>query len=261
MEKKALLVVSFGTSYPETRSKTIDVIEEMLKEKFPDRTFYRAWTSGMIRKKIKERDNMVILSVEEALDQMEKDGITDLLVQPTHLIAGEEYDKIMNHICLNQNRFQSISLGEPLIKSYRDVYHLVRILESKYSELTDKDMLVLMGHGSARMEFDAYEELKRQFLKNGHGNYVIGTVEFTPGIEPVLEKVMERKPERVFLAPLLLVAGDHATNDMAGDGTDSWKNQIKTLGPEVICNVKGIGEYPEVQKMYVWHAEHANIIK
>jgi sirohydrochlorin cobaltochelatase len=257
MEKKALLVVSFGTSYPETRSKTIDVIEEMLKEKFPDRTFYRAWTSGMIRKKIKERDNMVILSVEEALDQMEKDGITDLLVQPTHLITGEEYDKIMNHICLNQNRFQSISLGDPLIKSYRDVYHLVRILESKYSELTDKDMLVFMGHGSARMEFDAYEELKRQFLKNGHGNYVIGTVEFTPGIEPVLEKVMERKPERVFLAPLLLVAGDHATNDMAGDEPDSWKSVFTEKGFQVSCVVKGLGEYKDMRSILVRHAMEA----
>ena len=111
MENKAILVVSFGTSYPETRSKTIDIIEEEFVKRFPDRTFYRAWTSGMIRKKIKERDNTVIFSVDEALDQMEKDGITDLLVQPTHLVAGEEYDKIMNRICANQNRF----CGNPII--------------------------------------------------------------------------------------------------------------------------------------------------
>ena len=261
MENKAILVVSFGTSYPETRSMTIDVIEEELMKRFPDRTFYRAWTSGMIRKKIKERDNTVIFSVDEALDQMEKDGITDILVQPTHIVAGEEYERIMNRICANQNRFQSVSLGEPLISSFRDVYHVARILESRYSELTDKDMLVFMGHGSAKLEFDAYEELKRQFNKDGHDNYAIGTVEFTPGIEPVLEKIKELKPERVFLAPLLLVAGDHATNDMAGDGPDSWKNQIKELGPEVECHVRGLGELPEVVKMYIWHAEHASVIK
>ena len=129
--KKALLVVSFGTSIPATRERTITALEYALASAFPDRTFYRAWTSGMIRKKIKERDNTVIFSVDEALDQMEKDGITDLLVQPTHLVAGEEYERIMNRICANQNRFQSVSLGEPLISSFRDVYHVARILETE----------------------------------------------------------------------------------------------------------------------------------
>ena len=261
MEKKALLVVSFGTSYPETRSKTIDIVEEELRKKFPDRIFYRAWTSGMIRRKLKERDDIEIMSVQDALEQMTEDGVTDVLVQTTHVLAGEEYSRVKNQICLYQDKFSTVALGEPLISSYRDVYHIARILESYYSDLTEKDMLVLMGHGSSEMEFPAYEELGRQFKNNGHENYCIGTVEFTPGIEQVLEKVKLYKPEHVYLAPLLLVAGDHASNDMAGDEPDSWKNQIEALGPQVICHVKGMGEYPEVQKMYVWHAEHANIIK
>lgn len=261
MEKKALLVVSFGTSYEETRVKTIDVIEEELKKKFPDRAFYRAWTSGIILRKLRERDGLEIMSVQEALEKMGEDGITDVLIQTTHVLKGEEYDRVKKQICNDQDKFTSVALGEPLISSYRDVYHIARILEGYYPDLTEKDMLVLMGHGSSGMEFPAYEELEKQFQKDGHENYCIGTVEFDPGIGPVLDKVKRDKPERVYLAPLLLVAGDHATNDMAGDEADSWKSRIGALGAEVICHVKGIGEYPEVQKMYIWHAEHANTIK
>lgn len=257
MDKKALLVISFGTSFEETRRKTIDAIENELRQAFPERRFYRAWTSGMIRRKLRETESTVIPSVQETLEQMERDGVTDVLVQPTHLLLGAEYVRTEEIIHANLHRFETVAVGAPLLCNRREADHLAKTLEDIYAGLAETDMLVLMGHGSAQMVFPAYEEMARQFRKDGHENICLGTVEFTPGIEPVLTCVRQYRPERVFLAPLLLVAGDHAANDMAGDRPDSWKNQLAALGPQVICCVKGLGEYPAVRAMYVRHAMRA----
>ena len=255
--KKGLLVVSFGTSYPETRKVTIEAIENDLQRAFPDRRLYRAWTSGMIRRKLEKAEGLRILSVAETLEQMAADGVTDVLVQPTHLLNGEELERTRETVRSFAGRFDTLSMGEPLLSCPGDITVLARAVEEIYGDLPCGELLVLMGHGSAAMVFPAYELLEEQLRRDGYPHICIGTVEFTPGIAPVLERVRRDKPARVHLAPLLVVAGDHALNDMSGDDPDSWKNQIAREGAEVVCHLTGLGEYEAVRALYVEHAGRA----
>ena len=253
----ALLVVSFGTSYPETRARTIDAIEGALQDAFPGHRLYRAWTSGMIRKKLLSRDGERIPSVDEAMEQMALDGVTHVVVQPTHLLEGAEYDKVVNAVRAQADKFASVLVGAPLLAVPRDAEALAGALEEAFSHLRPDELLALMGHGSAHMGFPAYSALEAYFHRDGWANVAIGTVEFSPGIGPVLQQVGNLRPRRVILTPLLAVAGDHAQNDMAGDEEDSWKNQIARMGVQVECVVKGLGEYPAVRAIYVRHAQEA----
>ena len=255
--EKALLVISFGTSYRDTCEKTIEAIEKDLQAAFPDRAFYRAWTSSIIRKKIKERDDIVIASPEEALEQMIADGVKDVLIQPTHMLAGAEYDKVVAALEPRMGAFEKAVIGKPLMENEDDIRLFAGKLAEIAGDLAAYEMAVFMGHGSEDVKLPVYTLLNQFCAEAGHTNICIGTVEFEPGIEPILAKVQEKKPAKVYLQPLLIVAGDHANNDMAGDEDDSWKNQIGKLGPEVVCIIKGIGEYEAVRALYVEHAKDA----
>jgi len=254
--KKSLLVISFGTSHENTRKLTIEAIENDLRNAFPDRAFYRAWTSGMIRSKLKKKGSLIVFSIQEAIEQMVKDGVNDVLVQFTHVLKGEEYDRSIEVLKEAQERFDRLYIGEPLVSNVEDVAKLAGLIEKEYP-LQNREILAMMGHGSARMAFPAYEKLQEQFIKDGFPGIVLGTVEFEPGIAPVLSYVKESKPQKVTLAPLLVVAGDHALTDMAGEGPDSWKNRLLSEGPDVSCVLKGLGEYGTVRAMYVEHARAA----
>lgn len=255
--KKALLVISFGTSYEETRKKTIERIEEDLKNAFPDRIFFRAWTSGFIRKKLKERDGLVIPSVEEALEEIARAGITDLLIQPTHIQAGGEFAKITRAVSGYENSGMKIRIGRPLLDTKEDIAEMAEVLTGMFSGMNKAEMTVFMGHGSEDAALPVYDLLGKAFEQAGQGDFVVGTVEFEPGIGIVLDKVKEQKPKRVILTPFLIVAGDHALNDMAGEEEDSWKNRIAAEGPKVECIVKGMGEYPQIRALFVKKAKEA----
>ena len=256
--KKALLVVSFGTSFDDTREKTIDAIENDLQKAFPDRAFYRAWTSKKICKKLASR-GVVYDSVAEAARRMASDGVTDVLVQPTYMIPGMEYVWMLEDL-VKGPKFESVTVGKPLLCDEADVADLAAAMERTYPDVKDDEMLVWMGHGSEKREFPAYELLDAQFAKDGYPQFCIGTVEFLPGFEPVQARVKERAPKKVYLAPLMIVAGDHANNDMAGDEPDSWKNLIGAMGPETECFLRGMGEYPAVRAMFIEHAKKAKAL-
>ena len=255
--KKGLLVVSFGTSYLETRKRTIEAIENELRCAFPDRCLVRAWTSGMIRRKVEKTEGIHILSVVEALERMAAEGFTNVLVQPTHLLNGEELERTRETVSSFVGHFETLCMGNPLLSCPDDIAALARAVEGIYGDLPRGELLALMGHGSAAMTFPAYELLEEQFRQDGYHNICIGTVEFTPGIAPVLSRVRRERPERVHLAPLLVVAGDHALNDMSGDEEDSWKSQAAALGAEPVCILKGLGEYAAVRALYIDHARSA----
>lgn len=256
-ETKGLLVISFGTSYKDTCEKTIGAIENDLRAAFPERRFYRAWTSGFIRKKILERDGEKILSPEEALDAAKEEGITDVVIQPTHMLAGGEFAKIVDALKPQMEHFEKVSVGGPLLETEADIKEFTEIMTEIFSDVKEDEMAVFMGHGSDSIKLPVYTLLNDEFAHARHENFCVGTVEFEPGIEPVLEKVRERKPKKVYLSPLLIVAGDHANNDMAGDEPDSWKNLIAAEGTEVECIVKGLGEYPGIRAMYAERAKAA----
>lgn len=257
MKKEALLVVSFGTSYEETRKKTIEAIEKDLRQAFPQRKFYRAWTSERIRKKLRETQGLAYDNVSEAMERMLQDGITDVLIQPTHMMPGVEYEAAKETICSYRGRFEELRLGAPLLAEEKDLRDLAKAIEDIFAEIKDSEMLALMGHGSPCAMFPVYEGLEECFKQDGFGHFFVGTVECEPGFGAVLRQAQERKPDRVYLTPLLVVAGEHALHDMAGEASDSWKSQLEKEGLETVCIVRGMGEYSGVRDIYVSHALEA----
>ena len=257
---KAILAVSFGTAYGETRKKTIEAIEKDLAAAFPERRLYAAWTSGKILRKLRARGEEAPLTLNEALEAMEKDGIWDVLVQPTFLQAGYEMRLVRETLEQWKGRFSRMALGSVLVAGQEDLEALARAMEESFSGLKEDEVLALMGHGSEEGDFYPYVRLTEVFRRDGRENFCVGTVECEPGIEPVLALVSARKPKKVVLAPLMIVAGDHAVNDMAGDEPDSWKNRIAALGTQAECLLRGLGEYPEVRKLFVAHARAAVLL-
>lgn len=255
--KKAILVVSFGTSYNSTREKTIDVIESEIADAFPDYQVYRAWTSKMIMAKIKKRDGIKINNVKEAMEQMHRDQVTDVIVQPTHVINGIENDLMKEDALSYREHFASISFGTPLLTSEKDSWSMIEAIHEEFSDLAEDEDLVLMGHGTAHYANSIYAALDYSFKDKGYDNIHLGTVEAYPSMETLLKTVTRRNPRKVFLAPFMIVAGDHALNDMAGDDPDSWSCQFRQKGFEVECCLKGLGEYPAVRKLLIRHIQDA----
>ena len=258
--KSALLAVSFGTSYRETRERTLEAIERDLCAAFPERLFYRAWTSGRIRKKLETEQGIRYDGVEEAIERMRRDGITDVLVQPTYMTCGGEYEGIKSVMACAAAQFERLRLGAPLLSAAEDVKELAAAAERIFSFVKAPSMLAFIGHGSLRGGFAAYELLEEQFEADGYPNFCVGTAEYEPGFEAVLSRVREQRPDRVYLTPLLVAAGGHALNDMAGDGPDSWKSRLEREKIPAFCLVRGMGEYQEIRDLYVRHARNAEPI-
>ena len=254
--KKALLAVSFGTSFNDTREKTIDVIERDLAVAFPDRAFYRAWTSKIITEKLKERDGCCIDMPQEALERMKKDGVTDVLVQPTFIIPGLEFEYLKEKISVYEKEFDSIKMGRSLVGSRDDAAEVAGII-ARDIRTDDDEALVLMGHGVFNGNNAVYLDLEKAIHDHGYERAFIGTVEAEPGLEDVQKKVKNSGTKKVLLTPLLIVSGDHANNDMAGDGDDSWATAFRREGIEVRCLLKGLGEYKAIREMFIKHAKEA----
>lgn len=245
--KKAILVISFGTSYKDALERSIANIEKKLQKEFNTDVF-RAFTSGMIIKKLRERDNIHIDTVEEALQRLFENGYTDVFCVPTHIINGEEYDKACAVIDKFKDRL-NIRVSRPLISVTDDYFKIVNIFSKK---LTDKNRLyVFMGHGSEHFANAAYPALEYYFRHRGMKNVLIGTVEGFPDLETVISKAKSSRKTAVTLMPLMLVCGDHARNDMAVD----WRKALESSGFSVECDLTGLGETEEIQNMYINHLQ------
>lgn len=255
--KKAILVVSFGTSINEAREKTIDKIEDDFRQAFPDYSIYRAWTSKMIIRKILKRDGVRIMTVTDAVEQMIADGIQELIVQPTHILNGIENDIMISEVNSFAEHFESIRFGNPLLSSTRDNLAVISAIKDEYPEIPNNEALVFMGHGTVHFTNTVYAALDFTLKDYWHKNIFMGTVEAYPSLDTMLKLVHNLNPARVHLAPFMIVAGDHALNDMAGDEEDSWKNIFQKEGYEVFCHIKGIGEYPSIRKIFIDHAQDA----
>lgn len=255
--KKAILVVSFGTSYNPTREKTIDVIEKKIGDAFSDWKIYRAWTSKMIMAKLLKRDGIKINNVKEAMEQMRDDGITDVIIQPTHVINGIENDMMKEDALSYRDDFHSIAFGTPLLTSEQDSLDMIAAISHEFSDLRADEALILMGHGTTHYANAIYAALDYTFKDKGFPNIYLGTVEAYPSMETLMKMIREQNPSRVRLAPFMIVAGDHARNDMAGDDPDSWRCQFEAAGFPVECVLKGLGEYSEVQEIFIRHVREA----
>jgi sirohydrochlorin cobaltochelatase len=258
---KAILVVSFGTSYEETRTKNIEAIEKRIGDKYQDYKIYRAFTSKMIIKKLKEVDGIEIPTVEEALEVISKDGMTELIVQPTHIIHGIENDNMIEAIKMYEDRFQSVMIGTPLLSETLDYEEVIDIIMNHFKGLKCEEALVLMGHGSSHYSNSSYPALDYMFKEKGYPNVYVGTVEGYPSLHHVIGIMKSKNIKKIYLTPLMVVAGDHAMNDMAGEEEDSWKVIMEEEGYEVEIVMKGLGEYKEIQEMFIKHIEKAKNTK
>lgn len=255
--KKAILVVSFGTSHEDTRKVTIDAIEDDMRKAFPDYPLYRAWTSKMIIKKLKIRDNIHIMNVKEAMEQMKTDGITDVLIQPTHVINGIENDLMREDALAFRDSFHSISFGAPLLTTEEDSNSVIRVLTEEFSWLKPDQALVFMGHGTTHFSNSIYAALDYTFKDKGYPNIFLGTVEAYPSMESLKRMIDAFRPREIFLAPFMIVAGDHAKNDMAGDNPDSWYSRFRDAGYQVTPVLKGLGEYKGIRDIFLEHLKQA----
>ncbi len=259
--KKALLIVSFGTSHKETRDKTIGEIEKFISEAYPDRELRRAFTSGMIMKVLRNRDNISIDNVQEAMERLKQEGFEDILVQPTHIINGEEYDKMISQIEPYEENFKSVNIGTPLLTTSDDYEAVCKAIideveeldVTKHKDVQNEVALVLMGHGTGHFADAAYAALDYRFKALGYENVFVGTVEGYPEVELVVENVKKYNYKKVVLMPFMVVAGDHAVNDMAGDEEDSWKVIFTKAGFDVECILRGLGEFKGIQQIYLNH--------
>ena len=251
--KKAILAVSFGTSHEDTRKVTIDAIEDSMRQAFPEYPVYRAWTSKMIIRKLKNRDNIIVPTVKEAMEQMAADGITDVLVQPTHVINGIENDRMKEDALSFRDSFHSISFGDPLLTTEDDSHKVIAAIAREFSHITKDQALVFMGHGTTHFANSIYAALDYTFKDKGYHNFFLGTVEAYPSMESLKKMVKAYRPKEVVLAPFMIVAGDHAKNDMAGDDPESWYSQFKDEGYEVKTVLKGLGEYECIRSLFIDH--------
>ena len=254
--KKVLLVVSFGTSYNDNRDLSIGSIENALQTAYPEYEVRRAFTSQIIIDKLKERDGLEIDNVTQAMDRLVADGIKEVIVQPTHVMNGYEYDDVIAEITPYEDKFDSFKVGNPLLISDDDYKEVVSILTEQTKEYNvPETAIVFMGHGTEHEANATYAKLQQFLIDGGYNNYFIGTVEATPSLEDVLSLVKDSGAQKVVLLPLMIVAGDHANNDMAGDEEDSWKSVFEKEGFEVQCVLEGLGQYAGIQNMFVQHVE------
>ena len=247
--KKALLVVSFGTTVAETRA-CITAVEDVVRAQAPEMDFFRAFTSPTIRRVLAKRGE-VIPSFDEALKQLKEDGYTDVFVQPTHMLYGIEYDKMKRAAHDIRRQFDSFAFGKPMLADTNDLQRLADCLMKQYPAV-DGEALVLMGHGTEHFANAVYPALQTAFRLAGRQDILVGTVEGWPSFDEVKAQIVGRYG-KAHLAPLMLVAGDHAKNDMAGEDDDSWKSQLEADGVEVRCTMRGLGAMEEVQALYQEH--------
>ena len=258
MKEKALLAVSFGTSYEDTLEKNIAAIERDLAAAFPERTLRRAFTSGMILRRWKRERGVEIDDVPAALERLAGEGYTDILIQPTHVMNGEEYHKLADQAEGFRSRFDKLTVGVPLLTAAEDYLDLGRALMEILPPKSEERAVLYMGHGSEHQANSAYALMEYAFHDLGRDDVIVGTVEGYPNFDAAIRRLKERpQVKEVELRPLMTVAGDHAKNDLAGAEEDSWKNVLESMGYRTSCVLTGLGEYPQIRAMFVEHARQA----
>lgn len=277
-----ILVISFGTSFNNSRAEDIGGIEKALQNANPDWSVRRAFTSQIIINHIQARDNEKIDNVQQAMERAISNGVKNLIVQPTHLMRGAEFDELSETVNSYADKFEKITIAEPLLgKVGKDSSEVnsdkervakaitqQAVKKANYNSLDeakdDGTAFVFMGHGTSHAAKISYSQMASQMAALGYSNVFVGTVEGEPeetALENVLENVKNASYKKVVLRPLMVVAGDHANNDMAGDDEDSWKSTFLSSNAfeKVDCQIAGLGEIPEVQEIYIEHTENAMV--
>jgi len=251
--KIGILVVSFGTSILGTLKNCIEDTENEIKNEFKEYEVRRAFTSGIIIRKLKKQRGIYIDTVSEALDKMKDEGFSEVYVQPLHIMPGDEYDKVVRCINEYQESFSKLLLGRPVLYRKNDYVIAARAFEKQLPPFSENEAVVLMGHGSSHPSNSSYALFQYVLDDLEIKNTFVATVEGYPAIDNIIPKLKKNNIEKVTLMPFMLVAGDHAINDMAGEDEDSWKQMLKSEGFEVNTYLHGLGENKAFQEIYVQH--------
>lgn len=261
-DKKAILVVSFGTTYADTRKACIDSVEDKMRAAFPGYEVRRAFTSRMVIRRLAERDGIIVDNERQALDRLQADGFSEVYIQPLHVVAGAEYEKIRRIVneYAHAKKFRRLTLGRPLLyylgqEEQPDDY--LTAIDALDLAAGAEEALVLMGHGGVHPANAAYAALQLKLQDAGKQNVFVYTVEDFPSLRRVAEQLGASGVKKVRLQPFMLVAGDHARNDMAGDQDDSAKSVLTAAGFDVAVKLNGLGENPAIQDIYVRHIQDA----
>ncbi len=252
MGKKALAVISFGTSYPEARA-AIENLEKTLAVARPDYDFYRAFTSGMVIAKIEREEGIRILNPAELMEQLAEQGYEEVICQSLHVIPGNEYEKMCAQMQPFAEKFHRFAVGKPLLYDQTDYLRCGRGLLGHMPKLAADEAFVFMGHGTEHFSNASYALMENTFRFLGAERVYVATVEGFPSFDYVLRRLHQHEVSRVYLAPLMIVAGDHAQNDLAGEEDDSWKSQLESEGFETQVMLRGLGEYAEIADLFAAH--------
>ena len=255
-DKNGILLVAFGTSMPEA-TRAINSLVDAVKEAFPDTEVRVAYTSNIIRRKLKREQNIEIPTPPEALAKMNDDGFTHVCVQPMHVIPGEEYDALKSVVDAfasmeGKYSFERLIIGRPFLSDSKDCEVMAGILNRRFEKKVGTGKAIaLMGHGSPHMANAMYSELQLA-LSRVSNHFFVGTVETPPTFDDVLNALKKTRYKTVLLSPFMIVAGDHANNDLTdADDPESWLSQFKELGFKVETELVGLGEYPEIVQLFV----------
>lgn len=256
--KKGILIVSFGTTHQETKIKNIERVAGAVAEHYPDYPVYQAYSSSIVRNILKTRDNLLVPDTKEALLAMQRDGITQVAVLPTHIIDGIENNRMKQAIDECRELFTDITIADVLLAREEDYKAIVRDLWTEIKADMDGASVIFMGHGSAHEADQSYEKLEAEFRDYTQEEIYLATVEGKVTIEDVIVRLrnIKKKDNRIVLTPFMLVAGDHAINDMAGE-EDSFAVKLEAEGYRVRSILKGLGEYESIRKIYIEHLRKA----
>ncbi|NCB76252.1 MAG: sirohydrochlorin cobaltochelatase [Negativicutes bacterium] len=262
--KKAILVVSFGTTYADTRKVTTDAVEAKIKAAFSEYDVRHAFTSRIIIKKLAERDGIVVDTEKQALEKLKAEGYKEIVIQPLHVEAGDEYSKLMRIVDKYEKSFDKVSVGRPILyytgqegEKPDDYAIAIKALQDQLPKLGKNEAVGLMGHGGVNPSNTAYAALQLKLQDAGLKNVFVFTVEGYPTYENMVTALKANKIKKITLMPFMLVAGDHAQNDMAGDEKDSFKSQLTAAGFQVEAYIHGLGENKGIQDIYVQHVKDA----
>ncbi|RPF47944.1 sirohydrochlorin cobaltochelatase [Hydrogenoanaerobacterium saccharovorans] len=256
MNKKALVVISFGTTYPDAMA-AIEKIEQRLHNAMPDYDLFRAFTSGMVIRKLQKAQGIAVESPEQLLIRLAEQGYDEIVCQSTHVINGVEYDKMCYQISGQAHKFTSVKLGKPLLSDVQDYIDCCALLMKEVPALGNDEALVLMGHGTDHFANGAYSQLENTFRSLGYERVYVGTVEGFPNLDYVLGRLDKHEIKKVVLMPFMIVAGDHAQNDMAGDDEDSWKMILEQKGYQTQILLQGLGSLDGIGNLFAEHLKKA----
>ena len=256
--KPVILVISFGTSYNDSRDVTIGAIEQDIQAAYPDYEVRRAFTSQIIIDKLKERDALEIDNVTQAMDKLVADGVKELYIQPTHVMMGFEYDDVVAEVAPYKDKFDVFKMGAPLLTHIEDYERVADALLADNEHVGSADTaLVFMGHGTEHPYNAAYSQMVNIMHTKGYENAFLGTVESYPTVDDIIAQATAYGAKKVILQPFMVVAGDHANNDMAGEEEDSWATMFKAAGFEVESKIEGLGQNAAIRQIYVDHLKAA----